>query len=63
MRELRHNDVFDHVLSGEQSVAFVSEEILRLADDRRTPSVPSLPLGARRASARHPCPSDVARGE
>jgi shikimate kinase len=35
MRELRHNDVFDHVLSGEQSVASVAEEILRLAEDRR----------------------------
>ena len=36
MRELRHNDVFDHVLSGEQSVASVAEEILSLAEDRRT---------------------------
>ena len=37
MRELRHNDVFDHVVSGEQSVASVAEEILSLAEDRRTP--------------------------
>jgi predicted kinase len=37
MRELRHNDGFDHVLSGEQSVASVAEEILSLAEDRRTP--------------------------
>jgi predicted kinase len=36
MRELRHNDVFDHVLSGEKSVASVAEEILSLAEDRRT---------------------------
>ena len=36
IRELRHNDVFDHVLSGEQSVASVAEEILSLAEDRRT---------------------------
>ena len=36
MRELRHNDVFDHVVSGEQSVASVAEEILSLAKDRRT---------------------------
>ena len=36
MRELRHNDVFDHVLSGEQSVASVAEEILSLTEDRRT---------------------------
>ena len=36
MRELCHNDVFDHVLSGEQSVASVAEEILSLAEDRRT---------------------------
>jgi hypothetical protein len=36
MRELRHNDVFDHVLSGEQSVASVAEEVLSLGEDRRT---------------------------
>ena len=36
MRELRHNDVFDHVVSGEQSVASVAQEILSLAEDRRT---------------------------
>ena len=36
MRELRHNDVFDHVVSGEQSAASVAEEILSLARDRRT---------------------------
>jgi hypothetical protein len=35
IRELRHNDVFDHVVSGEQSVASVAEEILTLAKDRR----------------------------
>ena len=36
LRELRLNDVFDHVVSGEQSVASVAEEILSLAEDRRT---------------------------
>ena len=36
LRELRHNDVFDHVVSGEQTVASVADEILKLAGDRRT---------------------------
>jgi hypothetical protein len=35
MRELRDNDVFDHVVSGEESVASVAEEILSLVEDRR----------------------------
>jgi hypothetical protein len=34
--DLRHNDVFDHVVSGEQSVASVAEEIRSLTGDRRT---------------------------
>jgi hypothetical protein len=36
MRELRHNGVFDHVVSGEQGVAAVAEEILSLAEDPPT---------------------------
>jgi hypothetical protein len=36
MRDLRDNDLFDHVVSGEESVATVAEAISRLAEDRRT---------------------------
>ncbi len=33
IRNLRDHDVFDHVISGEQSVASVADRLLRLAED------------------------------
>ena len=54
LRELRHNDVFDHVVSGEQTVASVADEILKLAGD---PPHSLAPVLAQVARIRAPCPT------